>query len=87
MRNLAVSAISTRVSDRGEAWELSARLGKVQPNATVWGAEFWIGSPLPREVILAARVYADNIPEKTEVALRVAIKVEQGWLTRRYDDA
>ncbi len=61
MMNLATGTMSTRVRDRGETWELSARLGKVQPNATVWSFEFWIGSTVPREVPLVARVYADGV--------------------------
>lgn len=83
---IAARTIRTTIHDEPESWELRARLGKVQPNATVWSAEFWIGSTTAREVPLIARVYADNIAERTEVSLQIAIKVEHGFLRRIYDN-
>ncbi len=71
---------STSVDDCGDHWEIDARLGKIQPGATVWSLPFWLGSPVALDLALVARVFGDNIPTPIDVPLTVAIRIEEGWL-------
>jgi hypothetical protein len=64
----------------GDRWEVIARLGKIQPDETVWSAPFWVGSPVPRDLSVLARVFGDNIATPIDVPLTVSIQVENGWL-------
>jgi Schlafen, AlbA_2 len=71
---------STSVDDCGDHWEIDARLGKIQPDATVWSLPFWLGSPLALDLALVARVFGDNIPTPIDVPLMIAIEIQEGWL-------
>lgn len=83
MMDLPLSRFSVRgvlpctdVVDRGKLLELEARLGKVQTHATAWSAPFWIGSSVAKKhLVLAARVFADNLPKPIDVDLVLAVKV------------
>jgi hypothetical protein len=77
---------STSVDDCGAHWEIDARLGKIQPEATVWSLPFWLGSPAPLELPLVARLFGDNIPRPIEVPLRIAIAPEEAWLDDEDDE-
>jgi hypothetical protein len=70
----------TRVEDAGTHWEVTARIEKVQPNASAWSERFWIGSFLPQKLDLVARAYADNLSRPIAVSLQVEIRVEHAWL-------
>jgi hypothetical protein len=72
--------IVTRVEDAGTHWEVTARIEKVQPNASAWSERFWIGSFLPQKLDLVARAYADNLSRPIAVSLQVEIRVEHAWL-------
>lgn len=71
---------TTTVHDDEKRWQVDARLGKIQAAETVWSIPFWIGSPVPRELDLVARVSADNISVPIEVPFRVSIDVADGVL-------
>lgn len=71
---------TTNVDDCGGHWEIEARLGKIQPNAEVWSLPFWLGSPVPMDLRLVARVFGDNIATPIDVPLKIVIEVGQGWL-------
>jgi hypothetical protein len=77
---------STSVADLGATWELVARLGKIQPNATVWSEPFWLGGTEPCELQMVAHVYGDNIVPSMEVPISVTVVVEPGWLDPEGDD-
>jgi hypothetical protein len=66
----------TDVRDIGTYFELSAHVGKVQPNAVVWSLPFWIGSSRPCDLSLKARIFGDNLAALFEIPL--AIKIECG---------
>ena len=80
------SARSTHLSDLGASWEIVARLGKIQPDATVWSEPFWVGAEEGQKLDLVARVYGDNIPSVLEVPIRILIDVAEGWLNADEDE-
>lgn len=68
---------STSVADRGDHWEIDARLGKLQPDATVWSLPFWMGRAAPLALNLVVRVFGDNIPTPIEMPLTISITTER----------
>ena len=72
--------VATQVDDAGTHWKVVARIGKIQPNASEWSKPFWIGSPLPQNLNLVARVYADNLSRQIAVPLQVEIQISSVWL-------
>ncbi len=77
-----------RMLDTGQAvvrelqrsFELTLRLGKIQPAATAWSDPFWLGSNRTRTVPLSVRVFADNLPRPVDASVDleiVAIKVPE----------
>lgn len=79
-RNFTRPTRSSDVSDVGSAFEVVARLGKIQPGATVWSKPFWVGSSIACDLSLVARVYGDNIPAVIEVPIQIKIETVEGDL-------
>lgn len=77
---------TTSVDDCGDHWEIDARLGKIQPDATVWSLPFWLGSPVPLHLPLVARVFGDNIAPPIDVPVTIAVEVGEDWLDEEKDD-
>ena len=78
--HLRPSTRTTSVDDCGDHWEIDARLGKIQPDATVWSLPFWLGSPVPLHLPLVARVFGDNIATPIDVPVTITVEVGEGWL-------
>jgi hypothetical protein len=78
--------ITTQVEEMAGEWELAARVGKVQPNGTVWSQPFWIGSDRARELSLKARIHADNISRELIFPVDVSINVVSEYLEDADDE-
>lgn len=58
----------------GTAWQITARFGKVQPKATIYlRSRLFVGAYRDVNLILDARLYADNLPEPHHVQLALHI--------------
>jgi hypothetical protein len=77
-RVVPASAMMTKVSDRGDHWEITARLGKIQPDATAWSKPFWMSSSYPHATSFTARLFGDNIPKPIDAPFRIDIEVKHG---------
>lgn len=77
---------SSDVSDVGSAFEVVARLGKIQPGATVWSKPFWVGSSVACDLALVARVYGDNISAVIEVPIQIKIETTAAYLEDEDED-
>ncbi len=67
------------VHDVGDEWEVVAKLGKIQPHATVWSEPFWIGTRVAHDLELVARIFGDNISTPIDVPLKLA-SASRRWL-------
>jgi hypothetical protein len=67
------------------SWEISSRLGKIQPDATVWSDPFYIGSTVPVDLVVTARIFGDNISRPIDVSLTIGIEVEEHFYDKEYD--
>ena len=56
-----LSHSDTSVVVRDAEVELTARMGKIQPDDTIWSDPFWVGGEDAANLTLAVRVYADNL--------------------------
>jgi len=82
------TAIDTVVRDFDGFVEITARLGKVQPNATVWSSPCYVGSLTPMELAIDAQVFGDNI-STPDIHFTIKITTKRGWVneSREDDDA
>ncbi|WP_394849692.1 ATP-binding protein [Pendulispora brunnea] len=81
------NAPTTTVRETLQSWEVTADIGKIQPNATSWSAPFWLGSTSPCDLSVTAQVLGDNISTRTEVTLQFEIYVNEESLTIEVDDS
>jgi hypothetical protein len=81
LRRALIDKNITTVSEREAGWEISAKIGSIQPKADAWSEEFYVGSMTPCSIDLEALIYADNLPDPLTVPLTLSITAHKRDIT------
>lgn len=65
------------MEDFGDRWVITAGFGSVQPKAKFWSGGIFVGGQESVRFELAARLFADNLPNPAQVSLSINVTVAE----------
>lgn len=73
----AFDQIGTYLEDIGEDWEITIKLGNIQPGAKEWSDVFYVGAAQPCTLKLAPIIYADNLSNPLQLQLELSLTPQE----------